>query len=77
MAIDGKGAHIPQRFCGWGALVWGVSAEHAPGRSTHGGPGEGALPLHRWVIPYSPQREAACHRRQRPCGAVGGGMQPT
>ena len=68
MAIDGKVPMSPQRFCGWGGAGMG-RIRCARARSKHswrtGGRREHS-PLHRWVIPYSPQREAACHRRQRP-----------
>ena len=74
MAVSVKGVRCPQEVILMeGRWYAGVSAEHAPCRSTHGRTGGGGGSLHDEPggIHYSPQLEAAFHRCKRPAWGRG------
>src|SRR6266704_4435583 len=69
MAISFKGAHFPQDIMLMGVrwyLAYPLSYRHVEELlEERGGPIDHAT-IQRWVVKYSPQLEAAFHRRKRP-----------
>src|SRR5262245_4823702 len=73
-AIRFPGAHGPHDMLLLGVRGSGaspVSPRHVAGRLLERGVPVAPSTLKRWGITYSPQREDAVHRRQRPVGGSG------
>ena len=69
MAISFKGAHFPQEIILMGVrwyVAYPLSTRHVEERMEERGVHVDHSTINRWVIKYSPQLEAAFHRRKRP-----------
>src|SRR5919197_4564624 len=69
MAIDFKGAHFPPEVILMGVrwyLAYPLSTRHVEELMEERGVEVDHSTINRWVIKYSPQLEAAFHRRKRP-----------
>ena len=74
MAISVKGAHFPQDSMLMGVrgyVAYPLSTRHVAARMAERGVEVDHATLNRWVIQYSPQLEAALHRRKRPVWGSG------
>src|SRR5215510_8643780 len=69
MAISFKGAHFPQEIILTGVrwyVAYPLSTRHVEELLRERGVHVDLATINRWVIKYSPQLEAAFHRRKRP-----------
>src|SRR5437764_12988200 len=69
MAISFKGAHFPPDIILMGVrwyVAYPLSTRHVEELMLERGVPVDHLTINRWVIKYSPQLEAAFHRRKRP-----------
>ncbi len=69
MAISFKGAHFLQEIILTGVrwyVAYPLSTRHVEERMEERGVQVDHATINRWVIKYSPQLEAAFHRRQQP-----------
>src|SRR5262244_2667929 len=69
MAISFKGAHFPQEIILMGVrwyVAYPLSTRHVEELMEERGVHVDHSTINRWVIKYSPQLEAAFHRRKRP-----------
>ncbi len=69
MAISFKGAHVPKEVILMGVrwyAAYPLSTRHVEERMEERGVDVDHSTINRWTIKYSPLREDALHRRQRP-----------
>jgi transposase-like protein len=69
MAINFKGAHFPPEVMLMGIrwyVAYPLRMRHVEALMEERGVGVDHTTINRWVITYSPQLEAAFHRRKRP-----------
>ena len=69
MAIDFKGAHFPPEVILMGVrwyVAYPLSTRHVEELMQERGVSVDHATVNRWIIKYSPQLEAAFHRRKRP-----------
>jgi putative transposase len=69
MAISFKGAHFPQEIMLTGVrwyVAYPLSTRRVEERMEERGVQVDHTTINRWVIQYSPQLEAAFHRRKQP-----------
>ena len=68
MAVSFKGAHVPPDIILLGlrwAVAYPLSTRHVGARREERGVAVDHSTINRWGIKYSPQLEAALHRRKR------------
>ena len=68
MAVSFKGAHFPKEIILTGVrwyVAYPLSTRHVEGLMLERGVPVDHSTINRWVIKYSPQLEAAFHRRKR------------
>ena len=71
MPVSFKGAHFPQDIILMGVrwyVAYPLSYRHVEELMEERGVSVDHATIHRWVLQYSPQLEAAFHRRKRPVG---------